>query len=439
MNFKDYQFKDYLNSALDKLNFTKPTLVQEKVIPQALKGNSLVVESATGSGKTHSFLLPVFQNLDVDNKNVQVVILSPTRELASQLFNVAKELIVDKPEIDVRLIIGGGNRESEIKRLSQSQPQVVIGTLGRVSDLAIKANVLKIYQAKTIVIDEADMVFDEKDLIDVDKVISLIQYKPQFLVFSATMPKYLRIFINKYLSGVDEIIIEEKNLTKAAIEHVMITCKAKAKETVLLELLETINPYMAIIFANTKERVDELSNFLAKNNIKVAKIHGDLDERERKQTLKRIHDLKYQYIVASDIASRGIDIEGVSDVINFDLPKDTEFYIHRSGRTARYEATGRVFSLYTYETESYVDDLKKKGLNPTFMKLVDHELIPTKLPKSRNVSVMKEAEQKLHAKNPLPKKVKPGYKKKRMEKINKELRKVKRERIEDIYRRRSKG
>ena len=106
MNFKDYQFKDYLNSALDKLNFTKPTLVQEKVIPQALKGNSLVVESATGSGKTHSFLLPVFQNLDVDNKNVQVVILSPTRELASQLFNVAKELIVDKPEIDVRLIIG---------------------------------------------------------------------------------------------------------------------------------------------------------------------------------------------------------------------------------------------------------------------------------------------------------------------------------------------
>ena len=245
--------------------------------------------------------------------------------------------------------------------------------------------------------------------------------------------------INKYLSGVDEIIIEEKNLTKAAIEHVMITCKAKAKETVLLELLETINPYMAIIFANTKERVDELSSFLAKNNIKVAKIHGDLDERERKQILKRIHDLKYQYIVASDIASRGIDIEGVSDVINFDLPKDTEFYIHRSGRTARYEATGRVFSLYTYETENYVIDLKKKGLNPTFMKLVDHELIPTKLPKSRNVSVMKEAEQQLHAKNPLPKKVKPGYKKKRMEKINKELRKVKRERIEDIYRRRSKG
>jgi ATP-dependent RNA helicase CshB len=139
------------------------------------------------------------------------------------------------------------------------------------------------------------------------------------------------------------------------------------------------------------------------------------------------------------MVARGIDIEGVSHIINYSLPQDFEFYIHRSGRTARYEATGRVFSLYTYETESYVDDLKKKGLNPTFMKLVDHELIPTKLPKSRNVSVMKEAEQKLHAKNPLPKKVKPGYKKKRMEKINKELRKVKRERIEDIYRRRSKG
>lgn len=438
MKFKDYNFKSYIQDALKRLSFDKPTLVQEKVIPEALKGSSLVVESATGSGKTHSFLLPIFQNLDENNKNVQAVILSPTRELAAQLFNVAKE-IVEGTEVDVRLFIGGQNRENEIKRLSSSQPQVVIGTLGRISDLAIKANVLKIYQANTLVVDEADMVFDEKDLVEVDKVISLIQDEPQFLVFSATMPKSLRIFVNKYLSGVDEIIIEEKSLTKEAIEHVMIPCKARAKEDVLLELLETITPYMAIIFANTKEKVDHLSSFLASNNYKVAKIHGDLDERERKQILKRIHDLKYQYIVASDIAARGIDIEGISDVINFDLPKDTEFYIHRSGRTARYEATGRVFSLYTYDTENYVDELKKKGLNPIFMKIVDHELVQTKLPKTRNLTVVQEAEAALHQKYKLPKKVKPGYKKKRMEKINKELRKVKRGRVEEIYRRKNKG
>ena len=438
MKFKDYNFKSYIQDALKRLSFDKPTLVQEKVIPEALKGSSLVVESATGSGKTHSFLLPIFQKLDENNKNVQAVILSPTRELAAQLFNVAKEIVEDT-DIDVRLFIGGQNRETEIKRLSTSQPQVVIGTLGRISDLAIKANVLKIYQANTLVVDEADMVFDEKDLVEVDKVISLIQDEPQFLVFSATMPKSLRIFVNKYLSGVDEIIIEEKSLTKDAIEHVMIPCKARAKEDVLLELLETITPYMAIIFANTKEKVDHLSSFLASNNYKVAKIHGDLDERERKQILKRIHDLKYQYIVASDIAARGIDIEGISDVINFDLPKDTEFYIHRSGRTARYEATGRVFSLYTYDTENYVDELKKKGLNPIFMKIVDHELVQTKLPKSRNLTVVQEAEAALHQKYKLPKKVKPGYKKKRMEKINKELRKVKRGRVEEIYRRKNKG
>ena len=438
MKFKEYNFKSYIQDALKRLSFDEPTLVQEKVIPEALKKNSLVVESATGSGKTHAFLLPIFQNLDENNKNVQAVILSPTRELAAQLFNVAKE-IVEGTEVDVRLFIGGQNRETEIKRLSSSQPQVVIGTLGRISDLAIKANVLKIYQANTLVVDEADMVFDEKDLVEVDKVISLIQDEPQFLVFSATMPKSLRIFVNKYLSGVDEIIIEEKSLTKEAIEHVMIPCKARAKEEVLLELLETITPYMAIIFANTKEKVDHLSSFLASNNYKVAKIHGDLDERERKQILKRIHDLKYQYIVASDIAARGIDIEGISDVINFDLPKDTEFYIHRSGRTARYEATGRVFSLYTYDTENYVDELKKKGLNPIFMKIVDHELVQTKLPKSRNLTVVQEAEAALHQKYKLPKKVKPGYKKKRMEKINKELRKVKRSRVEEIYRRKNKG
>jgi ATP-dependent RNA helicase CshB len=232
MKFKDYNFKSYIQDALKRLSFDKPTLVQEKVIPEALKGSSLVVESATGSGKTHSFLLPIFQKLDENNKNVQAVILSPTRELAAQLFNVAKE-IVEGTEVDVRLFIGGQNRENEIKRLSTSQPQVVIGTLGRISDLAIKANVLKIYQANTLVVDEADMVFDEKDLVEVDKVISLIQDEPQFLVFSATMPKSLRIFVNKYLSGVDEIIIEEKSLTKEAIEHVMIPCKARAKEDVL--------------------------------------------------------------------------------------------------------------------------------------------------------------------------------------------------------------
>jgi ATP-dependent RNA helicase CshB len=285
--------------------------------------------------------------------------------------------------------------------------------------------------------DEADMIADSF-LEDVFKISEKFKTAKK-MVFSATIRESLEPLLRKFLSNTVTLEVEKKDVSSLKIDHYLIPVKYREKDAMLLEMTQIINPYLAIVFANRKDTAQRIYEFLKSNGLNVIAMHGDLNIRERKRIVNDINNLKYQYVVASDIVARGIDIEGVSHIINYELPKDFEFYIHRSGRTARYEATGRVFSLYTYETESYVDDLKKKGLNPTFMKLVDHELIPTKLPKSRNVSVMKEAEQKLHAKNPLPKKVKPGYKKKRMEKINKELRKVKRERIEDIYRRRSKG
>ena len=207
----------------------------------------------------------------------------------------------------------------------------------------------------------------------------------------------------------------------------------------LLNLIDIINPYLLLIFVNTKERVIELSKHLADNNVKVATLHGDLDDRSRRQTLKRIQDMQYQYIVASDIASRGIDIPGVSHVINFDLPKDTEFYIHRTGRTARYDQTGIAFALYDYDDEKYVEFLRKKGLNVKFKKILNNELVPTKLEKAIGTQKLKEKTDAVHAKHPLPKKVKPGYKKKRMEVIKKEIKKIERERIEEIYRKKSRN
>lgn len=439
MKFDSYNLKTYILEALKNINFEKPTKIQTLVIPKAIKGDNLVVESATGSGKTHAFLIPVFERLKEEEKNVQAILIAPTRELATQLYENTLQIAKFHPDIDVRLYIGGGNRENEIKRLSLSQPHIAVGTIGRFFDLAIKSNALKIYSAKMVVIDEADMVFEEKEIIDVDKVIGVIQEKPQFLVFSATMPKGLRNFVTKYLNGAEEIIIEEKALTKTSIEHIMIPCKAKQKEEVLVELLKIITPYLALIFVNKKEDVDKLAEYLATKGYKVGKLHGDLDDRSRKQTLKRIHDLKYQYIVASDIASRGIDIEGVSHVINFELPKDIEFYIHRTGRTARYDATGIAYSLYTYDTENYVKALSKKGLTTNFMKIKNGELVPTKLVTRQTESYMSKKEKELHQKIKLDKKVKPGYKKKRMEIINKELKKARREHIEEIYRKKAKN
>lgn len=439
-SFKDYHLKKELLESIKAIGFESPTEVQKQVIPRAMKKESLIVQSATGSGKTHAFLIPIIQNLDPTLQEVQNVIISPTRELAMQLYDVFMELISHLGyEVKVQKVIGGGNREAEIKRFEKSQPQIVIGTLGRLNDLVVNTNVLKIHNAKTVVIDEVDMIFEEKELVEVDKIIGKVQGNPQFLIFSATLPKGLRSFLKKYLENAQTIALEEKNLTAATIEHIMLQCKAKDKRNVLLDLLKIINPYLALIFVNTKEGVDELSMYLAKEGYRVGKLHGAMDDRSRKQMIKRIQNLEFQYVVASDIAARGIDIEGVSHVINFDLPKDVEFFIHRTGRTARNSQTGISYSLYAYEDDEYIKALQKKGLICKFYQIKDGTLIESTFKKRvRKLSKNEEIEQHIHQKTPMPKKVKPGYKKKRNEKIKKEIKKAKKERISEIYRRRAK-
>ena len=437
MKFSDYKLRPFLNEGLKTINFISPTKIQELVLPRAIKRESIIVQSATVSGKTHSFIIPILQNLNLEKEEVQAVIISPTRELATQLYEVLLKLTkCSETPINVSRAIGGVDREQEIKRFEKSQPHIVIGTIGRLNDLVVDSNVLKIHNAKSVIIDEADMIFEEKELEEVDKIMGVVQGNHQFLVFSATIPQGLKTFLKKYLRGIDVISLEEKTLTHKNITHIMVPCKAKDRKDVLLQLMEYINPYLGIIFCNTKETVDELSLFLAEQGLKIGKLHGDLDDRNRKQILKRISNLEFKYIVASDIAARGIDIEGVSHVINYDLPKEVEFYIHRTGRTARFDKTGEAYSLYAYGDDSYVKKLQAKGLEVTFMKLSNGTLSPASAPK-RPATKAKTYEEELHQKIRLPKKVKPGYKKKRNEEIKKLVSKAKRKHIDEIYNKRN--
>ncbi len=437
MKFSEYNLRPFLNEGLKSINFISPTKIQELVLPRAFKHESIIVQSATGSGKTHSFLIPILQNLNLEKEEVQAVIISPTRELASQLYEVLLKLTkCSETPINVARAIGGVDREQEIKRFEKNQPHIVIGTIGRLNDLVVESNVLKIHNAKSVVIDEADMIFEEKELEEVDKIMGVVQGNPQFLVFSATIPQGLKTFLKKYLRGIDVISLEEKTLTHKNITHIMVPCKAKDRKDVLLQLMDYINPYLGIIFCNTKETVDELSLFLAEQGLKIGKLHGDLDDRNRKQILKRIANLEFKYIVASDIAARGIDIEGVSHVINYDLPKEIEFYIHRTGRTARFDKTGEAYSLYAYGDDAYVKKLQAKGLEVTFMKLSNGTLTKAETPK-RPATKAKTYEEELHQKIRLPKKVKPGYKKKRNEEIKKLVSKAKRQHINELYNKRN--
>ena len=176
MKFINYNFKEYINKALVDINFINPTPVQEEIIPMILKGKSITCKSATGTGKTHAFIIPMLEKLDESKKEVQTVIISPTRELAFQLFDEINKMIKYNNAIDARLYVGGTNRDAEIEKLEKSQPQIVVGTIGKISDLVNNANALKIYTAALVVIDEADMVFGSKDADEIDNVFKRFEY-----------------------------------------------------------------------------------------------------------------------------------------------------------------------------------------------------------------------------------------------------------------------
>lgn len=435
--FKIYNFKDYLYEGLKSIHFYNPTEVQQKVIPLALRGENIIGKSQTGTGKTHSFLLPILQKLDENLSEVQAVIIVPTRELAFQIYEETIKLVkYSNQSIDVRTYIGGTNRDAEIKRLEKSQPQIVIGTIGKIQDLVVKENVLKIHTAKIVAIDEADMVFEITEMEEVDKVFVKFDEEIQKLIFSATISNELVHFLNKYLSKNEVIDLTNKQISKNTIEHIFIPTKNKDKFSLLVDLLNGIHPYLALIFANTTEKVDEIADYLSSQGLKVGKLTGKLQARERKQVLKRIKDGIYQYVVCSDIASRGIDIVGVSHVINFELPNDIEFYIHRTGRTARFADTGYAITFYDYDDDSYINKLEEKKLKCVYKALNDGVLVDTKERNSRGKRDKRvdSFEESLHVKIPLSKKVKPGYKKKRKEEIQKQVKKYKQGKIKEAIR-----
>ncbi len=407
--------REFVKKAIKKLGFVKFTEVQEKVIPVAIKGGNIIGCSQTGSGKTHAFLIPIFENLDLESEDVQVVITSPTRELANQIYAFAKQIAEESETfIDVRKYTGGSNRAKEIDRLKKSQPRIVIGTPGKIKDLAIKENVLKLYKASVFVIDEADMSLDIGFLEDIDNIAGLMSADIQMMVYSATIPEKLKPFLRKYMNNPYEVYIKPRELSSLNIEHIFIPMKSKDRKTVLDNLLKAINPYVALIFCNTKDVVEQIGQELYNQGYNIAKIHGGISPRERKRVMERINKGEYQYVIASDIASRGIDIDGVSHVINYELPKDMEFYIHRTGRTGRASYSGMAISLYSTKDDHYIDFLEGKGIRINYKDIKENQLVVRRERKERDKRQRVTAgfdKNKVNIKKK-NKKVKPGYKKK---------------------------
>lgn len=411
--FNTFRFPEHLVSSLEKINFKNPTSIQERVIPTIMKGSSLIGQSQTGTGKTHAFLLPIIAKINVEKNGVQAVIAAPTRELAQQIFNAAVTLNNEFPEelkMDVRSYIGGTDKQRSMERMT-NQPQLVIGTPGRIYDMVTNGG-LDVYTGTTLVVDEADLMIDLGFMEDVDKIASRMAKELQMLVFSATIPEKLQPFLKKYMENPKHVVVDPNQTSPAKIEHILVNSKHRDKAKIIVELFKINNPYLALIFANSKKNADELHGQLMDLGLKVGLIHGDLPARERKRVMKEIHELKYQYIVASDLAARGIDIEGVSHVINTEIPKDLDFYVHRSGRTGRAALSGVAITLYDTSDEYAITQLEKRGIEFSYKEIVRGEFVDAKRRNRREARKDEKiiVETKKHVK--VSKKVKPGYKRK---------------------------
>ncbi|OFI47785.1 DEAD/DEAH box helicase [Floricoccus penangensis] len=414
MKFTDFNLKPFINKTLEDINFKETTEVQEKIIPLILKGRDVVGESKTGSGKTHTFLIPIFQKINPESDTVQAVITAPSRELATQIYNEAMKFVANDDRIRVVNYVGGTDKNRQIEKLANNQPHLVIGTPGRVLDL-INAQALKTYTANTYVVDEADMTLDMGFLTDVDKIASTFDKKVQMLVFSATIPQKLQPFLKKYLNNPVIEKIASKTVISDTIDNWLISTKGKSNNNQLLEIVKTINPYLAMIFANTKERADEIHSFLVNNGLKVAKIHGGVAPRERKRIMKAVQNLDYQYVVATDLAARGIDIEGVSHVINDAIPRDLEFFVHRVGRTGRNGLSGTAITLYAPSDDSAIRDLEKMGIKFSPKVIKNGEIVDTydRDRREKREKTKKELDPTMIGLvKKKKKKIKPGYKKK---------------------------
>lgn len=439
MNFDGYELKPYVGKAIEALGFTEFTEVQKAVFEQLKTNKNILAKSKTGSGKTHSFLIPIFQGLKEDNRAVQAVIVSPTKELAYQTYKMAQQIASFCGErIDIRLYSGGTDRSKEIEKLKSSQPQIVIGTPGKIKDLAVDENVLKIYTADFFIVDEVDMTFESGFQDDLD-ILTAIVKDARLMFFSATMAEMILPYLKKYMTNVE--FIEIKNHQEYQIQHIWIPLKHRDRYECLLDLIGCFQPYFCIIFANKKETVIELAARLASAGLFVGVMHGDLTPRERKRVLNDCRNLKYQYLVATDLAARGIDIDGVSHIINYELPYDYEFYLHRSGRTGRMHKDGIVYSFYEDMDNEYLDNLAKKKIKPQYYEIKNRELIEYKGRNTRSQRIKPKTDYQKQAAKFVPKagKVSPGYKKKRQAKIEEIAQRLKQNDLKKKKRRRNNG
>ncbi|MFT4398765.1 ATP-dependent RNA helicase DbpA [Bacillus sp. SW14] len=355
-HFKNYQISHDILRALEGLGYTEPTKVQQSVIPAALERKDLVVKSQTGSGKTASFGIPLCELADWDENKPQALILTPTRELAVQV----KEDITNIgrfKRIKATAVFGKSSFDKQKAELKQKS-HIVVGTPGRVLD-HIEKGTLPLDRLSYLVIDEADEMLNMGFIEQVEAIIKHLPVERTTMLFSATLPEDIEKLSRQYMQNPEHIEIKAAGLTTRNIEHAVIQVREEHKFSLLKDVLITENPDSCIIFCRTKEHVNQLTDELDNLGYPCDKIHGGMIQEDRFDVMDEFKRGEYRYLVATDVAARGIDIENISLVINYDLPLEKESYVHRTGRTGRAGNKGKAISFVTAFEKRFLADIEE--------------------------------------------------------------------------------
>jgi ATP-dependent RNA helicase DeaD len=363
-NFETLDLNQDLLKAVNELGYDEPTAIQKQAIPVLLTGNDVLGQAQTGTGKTAAFALPLLNRLNPASKHVQALVMAPTRELAIQVCDAITQF-GKYTGVKVLPVYGGASYERQIKGLKQGV-NIVVGTPGRLLDL-INRSALNLSQVEYLVLDEADEMLNMGFLEEVEAIIQQTPATRQTALFSATLPKPIRKMANQYLNNPVEVIIQHKKMTVENTEQRYYLVREDDKIAALVRLFEMEEIKNALIFTRTKVRAADLAEALMEKNYLVEALHGDLKQETREKVLGRFRKGLTQVLVATDVAARGLDIDDISHVINFDIPYDAEDYVHRIGRTGRAGRTGVAVTFVNSKEQRLIREIERYTCQPMIL------------------------------------------------------------------------
>lgn len=357
MKFKKLEISDDILMILKNQGISNPTPIQQQSIILIKEGSDVIAEAQTGTGKTLAFLLPMFENMSSNINTIQGLILTPTRELAIQITDEAKKLKEAK-NLNVLAAYGGQDIQSQLKKL-RGNIHLVIATPGRLLD-HLRRKTINLDNLKTLVLDEADQMLHMGFKNEVESIIKQTPKQRQTLCFSATMNSQVKKLAYKFMNNPRVVIVEKEEVTLKNIKQTLIETTDRKKQSDLCKVLDQDNPFMAIIFCRTKRRVDKLEEALFQKGYNCQKLHGGLTQSKREKIMKSFKKMDFQYLIATDVAARGLDITGVTHVYNYDIPENAKDYIHRIGRTGRAGEKGHAYLFVAPKDKNTLDIIEKE-------------------------------------------------------------------------------